>query len=248
MMVRMPRFSTSFAIAAALGLAFAGNAIAQTKQGGSSAQGVPNAVQGFSQNRDKPIRIDAQSLEVRDKDKAATFAGNVKVVQGDTTMYCKVLVVSYEQNQGGPKPAQMKAASPGPGGSSSISRLDAKGGVRVEQKDQVVTGDTGIFDAKSNLITVNGNVVLTQQQNVLKGDKLIVDMTTGVSRVESTSGRGVSGLFNTSKGDAGGPSSALGLGGTKPNGTNSNAAAPREPAAAGGKPLDLNGLSNGTKR
>ena len=37
---------------------------------GSAVSGVPNAVQGFSQNRDKPIQIDAGSLEVRDKDKA----------------------------------------------------------------------------------------------------------------------------------------------------------------------------------
>ena len=52
----------------------------------SSVQGVPNAMQGFSQNRDQPIQIEAASLEVRDKKKEATFSGNVKVVQGDTTM------------------------------------------------------------------------------------------------------------------------------------------------------------------
>ncbi len=68
--------------------------------GGASAQntvtGVPNAMQGFSQNRDQPIQIEAASLEMRDKKKEATFTGNVKVVQGDTTMTSKVLVVFYE--------------------------------------------------------------------------------------------------------------------------------------------------------
>ena len=58
--------------------------------------GVPNAMQGFSQNRDQPIQIEAASLEMRDKKKEATFAGNVKVVQGDTTMTSKTLVVFYE--------------------------------------------------------------------------------------------------------------------------------------------------------
>ena len=52
----------------------------------SSVQGVPNAMQGFSQNRDQPIQIEAATLEMRDKKKEATFSGNVKVVQGDTTM------------------------------------------------------------------------------------------------------------------------------------------------------------------
>jgi lipopolysaccharide export system protein LptA len=34
-----------------------------------------------------------------------------------------------------------------------------------------------------------GGVVLTQCKNVLSGDRLLVDMTTGVSRVESDCGK-----------------------------------------------------------
>ena len=67
----------------------------------------------------------------------------------------------------------------------------------VTQKDQVVTGETAVFDTKTNLITMLGGVVLTQGKNVLRGDRLMVDMTTGVSRVESDSGR-VQGLFQSS--------------------------------------------------
>ena len=91
----------------------------------------------------------------------------------------------------------MQSATPGPGGSSSIKRLEAKGNVVVTQKDQVVTGETAIFDTKTNLITMLGGIVLTQGKNVLRGDRLLVDMTTGVSRVESNSGR-VQGLFQSS--------------------------------------------------
>jgi lipopolysaccharide export system protein LptA len=185
-----------------LAMLLAGDASAQ-----SSATGVPNAMQGFSQNREQPIQIEAASLEMRDKKKEATFAGNVKVVQGDTTMTSKILVVFYEsKDQNAPPPAAnaksaaksapapIQAATPGPGGSSSIKRLEAKGNVVVTQKDQVVTGDTAVFDTKTNLITMSGGVVLTQCQNVLRGDRLLVDMTTGVSRVESDSGK-VNGLF-----------------------------------------------------
>jgi lipopolysaccharide export system protein LptA len=172
--------------------------------GQSSVQGVPNAMQGFSQNRDQPIQIEAAALEMRDKKKEATFSGNVKVVQGDTTMTSKVLVVYYEgsnASSGGkgkaPAKTAMKSATPGPAGASSIKRLEAKGNVVVTQKDQVVTGETAIFDTKTNLVTMLGGVVLTQGKNVLRGDRLIVDMTTGVSRVESNSGR-VQGLFQSS--------------------------------------------------
>lgn len=43
-----------------------------------AASGPSNALQGFSQNCDKPIQIDAARLEVRDKDKVATFFGDAK--------------------------------------------------------------------------------------------------------------------------------------------------------------------------
>lgn len=160
-------------------------------------QGIPNALQGFSQNRDKPVQIEASSLEVRDKDKVATFVGNVNVVQGDTTMRCKSLLVFYDQEN---KAGAMKAAKPGPGGQQSIRRLEARGGVVVTQKDQTATGDTGIFDMKSNTITLAGSVVVTHGQNVLRGDRLVVDMTTGAARVESGKGR-VQGLFVPSSTD-----------------------------------------------
>ena len=200
--------------AAALMLAgsVAGDAAAQ-----SVVQGVPNAMQGFSQNRDQPIQIEAATLEMRDKKKEATFSGNVKVVQGDTTMTSKILVVFYDSNSPAaaapdanakaaakqPAAPPMQSATPGPGGSSSIRRLEAKGNVVVTQKDQVVTGETAVFDTKTNLVTMLGGVILTQGKNVLRGDRLMVDMTTGVSRVESDSGR-VQGLFQSS-GQGGSP-------------------------------------------
>jgi lipopolysaccharide export system protein LptA len=209
----MQFFSRSFAAAAlALALIASGDVHAQ-----GAMSGVPNAMQGFSQNRDQPIQIEAASLEMRDKKKEATFAGNVKVVQGDTTMTSKSLVVFYDSGPAAPAPAApkgsksgpMQSATPGPGGSSSIRRLEAKGSVVVTQKDQVVTGETAIFDTRANLITMVGGVVLTQCKNVLRGDRLKVDMTTGVSRVESDSGK-VQGMFLQ------GENCGSGSGGAKP--------------------------------
>ena len=67
----------------------------------------------------------------------------------------------------------MKVAAPGPGGSlSQISRLEASGGVTVTQKDQTATGDSALFDMKSNTVTLKGNVTVSQGQNVMRGDKL----------------------------------------------------------------------------
>jgi lipopolysaccharide export system protein LptA len=162
------------------------------------SKGPPNALQGFSQNHDQPVHIEAATLEVRDKAKEATFSGDVHVTQGDTNLRCKSLVVFYE---GGPgdagKTKNMMAAKPGPGGEQRIKRLEARGGVVVTQKAQTASGNLGIFDMKTNTVTLTGNVVMTQGKNVLRGERLVVDLTSGVSRVESgKNGHGrVEGLF-----------------------------------------------------
>jgi lipopolysaccharide export system protein LptA len=179
--------------------------------------GPANALQGFSQNRDKPLKISAASLEVRDKDKVATFAGDVHLVQGDTTLRSKTLMVFYDDDSASkespakdsgskeaaskepapkepsPKPAKPAAAAGAPDAppmSQQIRRVEAKGGVLVTQKDQTATGESGIFDMQANTVTLVGNVVISQGQNVVKGDRLTVDLTSGVSRVECGKSQG----------------------------------------------------------
>jgi lipopolysaccharide export system protein LptA len=206
---------------------------------GSAASGPPNALQGFSQNQGKPIHIDAAKLEVRDKDKVATFSGDaktgdVKVVQGDTIMRSKTLVVFYEQSAGAAQSDKAApAAAPGPGGSQQIRRLEARGNVIVTQNEQTVTGDNGIFDTKANTVTMKGNVIMTQGKNVMKGKTLVVDLTTGVSRFENDGGRVDAVFFPQSGQQPGVPGGA-----------------PAAPTSSGGagKPMTLNGIGGGQGR
>jgi lipopolysaccharide export system protein LptA len=160
--------------------------------GALAQQGPPNALQGFSTNRDKPVNIKAASLEVRDKEKVATFSGDVHVVQGDTDMRCKTLVVFYEDNSKDSKDS-VKTAQPGPAGSNQIRRMEARGNVVVTQKDQIATGDRGDFDMRTNTVVLSGKVVVTKGQDMLRGERLVVNLTDGVSRME---GGRVEGMFN----------------------------------------------------
>ncbi|MFL5086282.1 MAG: LptA/OstA family protein [Xanthobacteraceae bacterium] len=162
------------------------------------AQRPPGAFQGFSVNRDKPVQIRSATLEVRDKDKKATFLGNVHMTQGDTTVKSNTLDVFYEQD--GDSTAGKKGPS-GPADQQQIRRIEAKGGVVVTQKDQTATGDTGIFDTRANTVTLIGNVVITQGPQVIKGERLTADLTSGVTQVEGK----VSGVMfpkNQKAGDA----------------------------------------------
>jgi lipopolysaccharide export system protein LptA len=164
-----------------------GSAVVRAQQPPS---GPPNALQGFSQNRDKPIKINAESLEVRNNDKQATFSGDVRLVQGDVKMNSTSLVVFYDDQ---PPPAQ-PAPAPSKGGkpaataqitpqqqNQQVKRVEAKGSVTVQQKDQIATGDLGIFDMRANTVEMTGHVVISRGPNVLKGDHLTVNMNTGDS-------------------------------------------------------------------
>jgi lipopolysaccharide export system protein LptA len=195
----MKPFAAGITVAAAISatsLAYAAPPSAQPSPppaAQAAPSGPPNALQGFSQNRDKPIKITSSTLEVRDKDKVATFSGDVHLIQGDTTLRSKTLVVFYEDDSA-PKPAKPPPPIAGAADASPMSqqirRVEAKGGVFVTQKDQTATGESGVFDTQANTVTLIGNVVIAQGPNVVKGDRLTVDLTSGTSRVECGKSQG----------------------------------------------------------
>lgn len=203
-MSALRRMSPAFAgLAFALAVTGAGPAqSAQKEQQQQQQQQPSSAMQGFQVNRDQPVKIESDSLEVRDKSHQATFIGKVKLVQGDTTIQCQRLLIFYEDSSAAPaqqkKSPQTAQKGGALGGGQQIKRAEARGDVLVTQKDQTAKGDNGVFDVKSNTITLTGSVVVTQGTNVLRGDRMLVDLNTGISRVESNKTQRVEGLFNPS--------------------------------------------------
>ncbi len=188
----------------------------------AAAQGLHPAHQGLihgaqGQDQDQPIQIDAKSLEVHDKSKTATFSGDVKVVQGDTTMTCKTLVVFYGQELGiaGKQVASANSTAGVVPDAQNIRRIEAHGGVTVVSKDQTASGDLGVYDLLAKTITLTGNVVVTQGPNVIHGERVIVDTVTGNAHVEAAPGvpQGrVRALIIPQKGENGGQSNFMTVG------------------------------------
>ncbi len=142
---------------------------------------------------------------MHDAKKYATFSGNVKAVQGTTTLRARELDVHYvggsdklTGQSGAAVPVANQAAVPvanqngapgaqGAGNSAQINKIEARGDVVItSEDDQTTTSDWALYDVPAQLVTVGGNVVLTQGQNVLKGDRLVIDLKTGESRFENT--------------------------------------------------------------
>src|SRR5262252_9093496 len=210
-------------------IAAAPRAFAQTGPAQGGAASSPAKPVQF-ENKDAPVQIEAATLEVHDKSKTATFSGNVQVVQGDTTMRCRSLVVFYGQEVGlgesGADTTGTAIKSPlGTKGAQNVRRIEARGAVTVLTKDQSASGDLGIYDLKTKTITLSGNVVVSQGQNVIHGERVVVDTETGNARVESgggnaTAGSGGSGrvraLIQPGKGQ-GGASNIMTIGPGRPN-------------------------------
>ncbi|PWQ84430.1 hypothetical protein DKX15_21740, partial [Enterococcus faecium] len=60
------------------------------------AQNTTSNMQGVKLSGDQPIAIESDQLEIRDQERKAYFTGNVKVVQGTTTLQAGKMTVNYK--------------------------------------------------------------------------------------------------------------------------------------------------------
>jgi lipopolysaccharide export system protein LptA len=121
-----------------------------------------------------PIEITADSLEVVQDRRIATFAGNVDAVQGDLVLSADQLRVHYGDDAD---------AAPAPAGMGSIRRIEAEGNVFLSSPRETAQGETGVYDVAANQLTMEGAVVLTQDDNVIRGQRLEIDLVSGRSRM-----------------------------------------------------------------
>ena len=128
-----------------------------------SAQDFSGAFSGM-QDTDKPIQIESDRLEVKDKAGIALFTGNVQVVQGSTILKAKHLKVVYVKGGKGP--------------SGNLKYLEASGKIAVRSGDQRVTADKGEFNMEKQTVKLSGDVIITQGSSVVSGCILEVDLET----------------------------------------------------------------------
>jgi lipopolysaccharide export system protein LptA len=117
------------------------------------------------------INISASKLDYYDKEQKLIYTGNVVAVRGDTTLKTPLLIIFLDPKKPG------TAAGP-PSSTSQMRRMEATGPVTLISKDQIATGDSGIYEKVANKVYLDGNVSLTQGPNVTKGDHIVYDVNT----------------------------------------------------------------------
>ena len=111
---------------------------------------------------DKPVTINADAQDFDLKAKTVTYKGNVIAVQGDIRLRADTMKADQIAN-----------------------KIYADGKVVVDSPTSgTATGDNGIYDLSSKLVTLSGNVILNKAgQATMRGSLLTVNMITGKAQL-----------------------------------------------------------------
>jgi lipopolysaccharide export system protein LptA len=113
----------------------------------------------------EPVSIDAAKLDYFDKDQKLVYSGAVIAAQGESRLKASVLTIFLD-------------SAPTTSGGHQMRRMEAQGPVTITAKDQIGTGDSGIYDKAENKVFLTGHVTLSQGANVTKGERLVYDLNT----------------------------------------------------------------------
>lgn len=125
-------------------------------------------------DKDKPIEITADSLEVLQPDRTATFRGNVRASQGEIVLTAQQMTVHYRVRE--------ERAD----GAGAVSKIDALGNVVLTTPEDTAKGDSGTYEVDQRKIWLVGNVTLTRGKNVLTGSRAEYSFASGKSLLTST--------------------------------------------------------------
>lgn len=145
----------------------------------------------LAQNSDAPVDISADQLEVVNTQCLATYRGAAEAMQDTARLRAEVLKIFYKTRKAptGPQTsaAQAAGATGAMGGKcdSQLDRMEAIGSVYYVTPQQRVRGDSAVYEAGSDTLTLTGDVIAIQGQNVLRGSKLVIRISTGDAQMQS---------------------------------------------------------------
>ena len=122
------------------------------------------------------------SLEYWEARRLAVARGDAMAVRDGQRIQADVLTAYFEAVEGG---------------GNRIARVDATGGVVITTPQEVARGQEGVYNALEEKVTLSGDVRITRAENQLNGERAVVDLRTGISRLLPSDGTGgrVKGLF-----------------------------------------------------
>jgi len=149
---------------------------AQEKSGGAkSGAKALNTGKGFGFTSSRaPIDITSDTVEADQKQNTATFKGNVVAKQEDVTLYANTLLIIYDPD------------------TKKLKEIIATGNVKVVQMERRATGQKVTFDQDKNKVVLDGDAVVREGTNVIRGERITFYVEEERSVVEPAKGGRVS--------------------------------------------------------
>jgi lipopolysaccharide export system protein LptA len=123
---------------------------------------LPFAATALESDVDKPIEVEANSVEIDEKSGKSVYKGNVVLTQGSIRLTAdKVTVIQHEK-----KSDQIKAV----GSPARITQKSQKGKSPIKGRSSRVE-----YDVDSNMLYLIGNAVITQDKDTFKSDRIAYD-------------------------------------------------------------------------
>lgn len=146
-----------------------------------------------------PVEVTADSLEVFQEANRAIFKGSVIAKQGVLDIRANEMEVYYDakktttksktsqDNSSETKSETKVTQNSSNTASNKITKVKLKDKVFISTPNETGRGDSGEYNVSNSLITLEGNVVLTSKKNIVKGDRLVYNLKTGISKIISNS-------------------------------------------------------------
>jgi lipopolysaccharide transport protein LptA len=146
------------------------------------AEQADGGVATFKTDPNAPIHIQADQLDLNDAAKVAVFRGNVTADQGGFIINCAELHAYYQGEAG----LADVTKTGGQKAKTELTRIEAKKNVFISSSEgRTASGESAEFNAKTNVITMGGEVVLAQGDNMVRGTRLHIDMSTGETKIDT---------------------------------------------------------------
>lgn len=123
---------------------------------------------GVAYDADEPIEATSDTLTIDQTTGEALFTGDVVVIQGELRLAAPRVRVIYVEVDG----------------RREIDEVIATGGVLITRGIDAAEGNEAYFDASSSFLTMVGDVLVTQRDSVVSGDRMVVNLQTGNGTVE----------------------------------------------------------------
>jgi lipopolysaccharide export system protein LptA len=141
----------------------------------------PAAAQ-LATNSNAPVDITADELETANNACTSIWRGHAEALQDTSRLRADVLTADFEVKPGGSGGGGANGSHAG--GCGDLVRLRADGSVYYVTPSQKVHGDAAVYEAAGSTLTVTGDVVATQGQNVLRGTRMVFNTQTGQGHME----------------------------------------------------------------